>query len=189
MAASSPSRCIIAPPAKSCRSATRARPAITRGYVTSSSRGLLSERSRTSHDAMFPRSDRTRTQASRYCRNRQFHQPPPLEHSPSQTRPYRPCRLSVLAAPEAPEHLQDPEDLERLGCPALPAGPPVLVTRGRPVSRPHAARASAIPTANNGSNFMGPLQEKSTNRCFQCALGLLLIRRSAVAAGPIQQVT
>ena len=31
--------------------------------------------------------------------------------------------------------------------------------------------------------------ERANNRCSQCALGLLLIRRSAVAAGPIQQVT
>jgi hypothetical protein len=30
--------------------------------------------------------------------------------------------------------------------------------------------------------------ERATNRCSQCALGLLLIRRT-VAAGPIQQVT
>ena len=31
--------------------------------------------------------------------------------------------------------------------------------------------------------------ERATNRSSQCALGLLLIRRGAVAAGPSQQVT
>jgi hypothetical protein len=36
---------------------------------------------------------------------------------------------------------------------------------------------------------MSSTHERATNRCSQCALGLLLIRRSAVAAGPIQQVT
>lgn len=35
----------------------------------------------------------------------------------------------------------------------------------------------------------GNTHERATNRCSQCVLGILLIRRSAVAADPIQQVT
>jgi hypothetical protein len=43
-------------------------------------------------------------------------------------------------------------------------------------------------SAQRGQDPLADLDD-ATNRCSQCALGILLIRRSAVAAGPIQQVT
>src|SRR6267378_826433 len=58
-------------------------------------------------------------------------------------------------------------------------------------SRPYreSGRPGAKPTRLSRSRLWFPppasTHDRATNRCSQCALGLLLMRRSAVAAGPI----
>src|SRR5258708_3744438 len=63
---------------------------------------------------------------------------------------------------------------------------PALLTSARTVGP---ARSGPLADLDDGGLRRRSVRTGATNRCSQCALGLSLIRCSAVAAGPIHQVT